>query len=244
MPEQNLPTQCHKCQNDFQGSYCPICGLPKEVERINGKYIFTEIGSVLNFDRGLLFTIRELFIRPGNSIRRYIHEDRNYLVKPLVFIVLCSLIYSLVQQFVNFEDGYVNFSDGESGTSNAIFIWVSKNYGYANILMSFFIAIWLSLFFRKSAYNIFEILILLCFMMGTGMLVFTFFGLLDSLTGLPITDKGFLIGILYISWGVATFFPGKAIPNFLKSFLSYMIGLFSFGLITILLGAFMDWIKV
>ena len=64
----------------------------------------------LNFDRGILYTVRELLLRPGKTVRQFIQEDRNRLVKPIVFIIVCSLIYSLIQQVVRFEDGYVGYS--------------------------------------------------------------------------------------------------------------------------------------
>ena len=144
---------------------------------------------------------------------------------------------------MEFEDGYVNYSFGDDSSISSMFDWVTNNYGYANILMSIFIAFWIKVFFRKHGFNFFEILILLCFVIGIGMLLFSFFGMLDSLTNLKIVDKGYLLGILYISWGIGQFFQKRKIVSFLKGFFSYMLGVFSFGLIIIVLGAALDWIN-
>lgn len=198
---------------------------------------------MLNFDKGILFTIRELLLRPGENIRTFILADRNRLVKPVVFIIVCSLVYTLLQQTLGFEDGYVGFSFDENSTTTAIFAWISQNYGYTNILMAVFIALWIRIFFRRYGYNFFEILILLCFVIGVGMLIFAFFGILDAFIDLPIIDKGFLLGVLYISWGIARFFDQRKILNYLKGFLSYMLGIVTFTFLALMLGLLIDWMR-
>lgn len=59
------------------------------------------------------------------------------------------------------------------------FCWGKNNYGYASIIMAVFIAFWIKVFFRKYQHNFFEILILLSFLMGVGMLLFSLFGLFE-----------------------------------------------------------------
>lgn len=167
-------------------------------------------------------------------------EDRERLVKPVVFIIVCSLIYTLFQQTLGFEDGYIAFSFEEGTATTSIFDWISKNYGYTNILMAVFIAMWIKIFFRRYGYNFFEILILLCFVMGVGMLIFSFFGILDTFIHLKIIDKSFLLGIVYISWGIARFFDKRKIMNYLKGFLSYMLGMVTFTFVAMLLGVLID----
>lgn len=232
---------CYVCKHDLSGPFCSNCGHPRTPKRINGKYVISEVGSVLNFDRGILFTIRELLIHPGKSIRCFIHHDRNRLMKPIVFVILCSLLYTVLQRIVQFEDGYVNYSqsDMQSATA-AIFTWVSENYGYANILMALIISAWVRLFFLKHQYNFFEILILLCYVMGIGMLLFSFFGVFHHLTNLPFSDQGYILGIIYTFWAIGQFFAPKKISSYIKATLAYLIGLVSFTLIVFIIGAIVD----
>jgi hypothetical protein len=145
-------------------------------------------------------------------------------------------MYTLFQQVFKFEDGYINYSFVENKTSKSIFEWISKNYGYANIIISIFIAFWIKILFRKQAYNFFEILILLCYIIGIGMLIFSFFGFTDSVLKFKIIDKGFLIGVGYISWGIGQCFSGNKWFNTLKGFLSYILGLTSLTMIVLALG--------
>jgi len=235
---------CKSCGAEINQNYCPNCGHPKKLNRINGKYVLSEIGSVLNFDKGILFTIRELLLRPGQSIKKFILDDRNRLVKPIAFIIISSLIYTLFQQLLHFEDGYINYSIGdEKSAMLSIFDWISNNYGYTNILMAFFIAFWIKIFFRKYNYNFFEILILLFFLMGIGMLAFAFFGILSSIADIDFLDSGgAMIVIIYISWGIGQFFDKKKIINYLKGFLSYLFGMISFTFIALAIGFLIDFL--
>jgi hypothetical protein len=234
---------CKKCKKKLSGNFCTDCGSPKELKRIDKKYVLAEIGSVLNFDKGIFYTVKELLIRPGKTVQEFILEDRNRIVKPVVFVIVCSLIYTIFQQLFHFEDGYVNYSFDENSTSTVIFEWISRNYGYSNILMAVFIGLWINIFFKKYGYTFFEILILLCFVMGTGMLLFTLFGVIDSFVDLKVVDKGFFIGILYISWAIGQFFDKKNYFNYPKAFSAYMIGILTFSFGVILIGAVIDFIK-
>lgn len=242
--KQKLKSEfCKNCGKELCDNYCSNCGSPQELKRIDRRYITDEIGSVLNFDKGIFYTIRELLIRPGKTVREFILEDRNRLVKPIVFIIVTSLIYTISQQLFHFEDGYVNYSFEKDSAVNSLFEWISQNYGYANFLMAVFIGFWIKIFFRKYNYNFFEILILLCFVMGMGMLLFAIFGVVDSLVSFKLIDKGFLIGILYIIWAIGQFFDKKKYLNYLKAFFSYFLGLLTFTFVVLFLGLAIDFIR-
>ena len=231
---------CKQCQAPIHENYCSKCGEPVELQRIDGKYVLQEIVRVLNFDKGLLYSIRELLLRPGKSIHRFIFEDRNRLVKPLVFIILTSLIYALTERAFQFEDRYMEAGGmGDSATAE-IFGWITANYGYSNILMAVFIAGWIKLFFRSYKNNIFEILILLCYVMGIGMLMYAIFGIAESLSNAPILQVGGLIGILYTSWAIGQFFDKSKKVNYIKGLVAYILGMISFFLVAMVLGLSID----
>ncbi len=234
---------CKNCETEVIQNYCPNCGTPVVLKRINGQYILKEISSVLNFDRGILYTIRELLLRPGKNIQTFVLEDRNRLVKPIIFIIITSLIYTLAQQFLHFEDGYVNAGGFEESATTNIFGWIQKNYGYANIIMAIFIAGWIKVFFRKYEYNFFEILILLCFLMGIGMLIYTVFGLIESITKIQILQIGGMVALVYTTWAIGRFFDKNKKANYLKGFLSYLLGMITFFLAAIILGMGIDLIQ-
>lgn len=237
--------RCIKCKSEFQGNYCSHCGHPKEIERIDGRYVLSEMASVLNFQKGIFFTIKELLIRPGQSIRTFISEDRNRLVKPIMFILITSLIYTLFVQIFHFEDGYINynFDDWQGSSLGVIFQWVSNHYGYSNIIMALFIVLWIQVFFKKYKHNFFEILILMCFIMGMCMLMFAFLGVLESITRIRIMDYAINLVFIYAFWAIGQFFDKTKLLNYLKALIAYFLGFVTFTLVIIGIGIFIDLIK-
>ena len=233
---------CKNCNAEINQNYCPNCGQPAKLNRINGNYIIHEIEQVLNFERGILFTIKELLIRPGENVRNFISENRNRLVKPIIFLIVTSLIYSLTSRFFHIDDKYMNFNETEQSTTGYIFKWIQDHYGYANIIMGIFIAFWIKLFFKKYNYNYFEILILLCFVMGMGMLIYSIFALFQGLTHFNSMQIAGIIGFIYSAWAIGRFFDKNKFLNYIKAFISYLLGFLTFSLTAILIGTLIDLI--
>ena len=233
---------CKNCSAEVNQNYCPNCGQPTKLKRIDGKYIMHEIKHILNFERGILFTVRELLLRPGENVRNFISENRIRLVKPIVFIIVTSLIYSLINHFFHIEDGYVKFDETKQSATGLIFQWVQDHYGYANIIMGIFIAFWTKLFFRKYNYNFFEILILLCFVMGIGMLIYSVFALFQGLIHIDLMQIASIVGIIYSAWAIGQFFDKSKFSNYVKAFFSYLLGFLTFSLTAILIGTLIDLI--
>ncbi len=234
---------CSNCNYPINGKYCSNCGRPIQLTRIDRKYIIKEIGGVLSFKKGILFTIKELLIRPGQNIKAFILEDRHRLVKPVIFVIFCSFIYTILQQLLHFEDGYINYtSDAQVSTTIVIIQWVHGNYGYANILIAVFVALWIKILFRKYDYNFFEILILIFFVFGIIMVISSLFGVMEALTDLGLFYIGGLISFIYVSWAIGQFFDGRKIFNYFKGFLSYTLGLLSATITAVLIGTLIDLI--
>ena len=146
---------CKNCQVEITSKYCPNCGQSANLKRIDGNYIIHEIEHVLHFEKGILFTIRELLIRPGENVRHFICENRNRLVKPIIFIIVTSLLYTLAIHYFHIEDGYIKFTVSGTGKSATVDIvnWIQAHYGYSNIIIGIFITFWLKIFFKKFDYN-------------------------------------------------------------------------------------------
>lgn len=212
------------------------------LDRIDSTYLWNEVRSVLNFDKGVFYTIREILLRPGLTVKHFLYRDRSQLVRPLVFIILCSLVYSLSQQTFNFEDGYVGLSFEQEPSVEAVFKWISRHYGYSNILISICMGIWLRLFFSKEGFNFYEILILLCYVVGVGMLIFAVIGIMNSLIDLKIIDKVFFLGVIYVIWAIANLFDQRRIMNYLKAVFAYFLGFMTFSFAAILVGLILKFI--
>ena len=237
---------CKNCNAEIHSKFCPDCGQPAKLKRIDGKYILHEIEHVVHFERGILYTIKELITNPGRNIRNYLSENRSRLVKPIIFIIITSLIYTLTVSVFHIEDGYVKF-EGDEGTVTAQFKitkWIQTHYGYANLIMGMFIALWIKLFFRKYEFNFFEILILLCFVMGMGMLIYSFFGFLQGVTNINLMSIAGIVGVAYCSWAIGNFYGKTQIRSYVKALSAYILGMLTFALLATALGILIDIISI
>jgi hypothetical protein len=231
---------CKNCNTEINSNFCPNCGQPASPKRIDGHYIIHEIEHVLHFERGILYTIRELVTNPGQNIRNYLSENRSRLVKPIIFIIVTSLIYTLISHFFHIEDEYVKHQGLEKSAIGKILKWIQANYGYASILTGIFIAIWLKVFFKKYGYNFFEMLIMLCFVQGISMLIFAVFALGEGFFHFNLLNIAGIIGVIYLVWAIGNFFEAKKIGNYIKALISILLGTITFYIIIFTIGITID----
>lgn len=236
----NATINCKNCNTTLGGNFCSSCGHPANMKRVDGHYLLHEVQHVLHFEKGIFYTIRELLTKPGQSVREFITDNRNRLVKPILFIIITSLIYSTINHIFHVEEQYITYSSMGSPSTDAIFSWVQGHYGYASIIMGVFIAFFVKLFFRKYDYNFFEILILLCFTMGIGMLIYALFALAYGIFKLNLMGAAGVIGICYCVWAIGQFFDGRKLGNYFKALAAYLLGIITSSITAILLGVAAD----
>ncbi len=234
---------CKNCNTEINSKFCPDCGQPASLKRIDGHYIIHEIEHVLHFERGILYTIKELLTKPGQSIRKYLSENRSRLVKPIIFIIITSLIYSIINHVFHIEEGYIKQVGLEKSAIGDIVKWMQEYYGYANIIMGVFIAFWLKIFFKKYGYNFYEILIMLCFTIGISMLFYAVFSMFQGILHIQLFQVGAMSGAVYVVWASANFFEEKKPINYLKALISLLLGALVFEIVILIIGVSIDLIN-
>lgn len=232
---------CPTCNTPIPDNFCGHCGRPAHMHRVDWHYIVHEIQHVLHFEKGILYTIGALLKAPGTSIRTFITADRSRLVKPVLFVIITSLIYSVITHLFHTEEKYIAYYGEIKSSIGAMTLWLQAHYGYANLIMSIFIAFWLKLFFRSQGYNFFEMIILLCFAMGMNMLIFAVFALFQGLTGLETMGPAGVIGFAYTTWAIGHFFDGKGIGKYAKALAAYLLGMMVFMLAIVAVGLLIDF---
>ena len=212
----------------------------KKVKRINFSYIIHEINHLLHLESGFFYTVKELAVRPGQLLRNFILNDRTRATKPLIFLIFSGTIFTLVFHFLHID--FIFFSLGDNIffdqylKKEAINDWLNGHIGYACLLIGITIAFWISIFFKKHNYNIYEIIVLLCYSMGQALLIITLFTLISYLTKIEfLPTVGIISSYLYIFWSVGQFFGEKQIINYIKSALCCVFGAVTFRIILILL---------
>ncbi|MDR0332178.1 MAG: DUF3667 domain-containing protein [Dysgonamonadaceae bacterium] len=236
-------TTCKNCKCTINKNFCPNCGQPATLRRIDKHYLIHEISEFLFANKGMIYTIKKMLINPGRSTREFIAEDRFRFVKPITFLFITSLVYSLVNYLfhITAEDFYQQSDVLEGSTITLIFDWMLIKYpGYSSIITGLFMAFWVKIFFRKSGYNFFEIFILLCFVSGIQSLFFSGVAIVQGITHWNLMQITIYISIIYLVWSIGQFFDVKKAASYIKAFFSYVLGVLALSIVITIVGTLID----
>ena len=223
---------CKNCKEPVDWDYCPKCRQPVHLKRIDHNYIIQELGDFFFANKGMVYTIKNVLIRPGESVRRFIAEDRYRFVKPITFLFLTSLVYVLVAHIfkISLEDVSPIKMDAAEDVPTTFANWLLENPRYTFTIAVLFIALWVKIFFRKAGYNFFEIFILMCFVFGITTLMDTVGVIIHALTPLNFTQTS-IVGIIFQIWAIGQFFDRKKVASYAKALLSYLLGMITLGIL-------------
>lgn len=72
------PSHCLNCHEAVSGNFCANCGQKTDTHRITFKHFFMHdlLHGVWHIERGILFTLKETFLRPGQAAMDYIGGKR------------------------------------------------------------------------------------------------------------------------------------------------------------------------
>ncbi|MFV8321931.1 DUF3667 domain-containing protein [Flavobacterium sp. LS2R12] len=231
-------TNCKNCDNQIVDEFCSKCGQPKTIKRIDFHYLIHEIEHLLHFEKGFHFTAWHLIIKPGKTIRTYLFENRNKYVKPIVYLFFASLIFTLFTSFFHIQYTYLNVGYIEplkdKVNLKTIDNWLISHIAYTNIIVGFCIAPWLVLLYRKRKYNIFEMIVLMSYVLATGLLI-----IIPIITLVKITNifsNLTIFFIVYQIWAIGQFFGEKKTVNYLNALLAFILGVLTHVAIFFIIG--------
>lgn len=203
-------------------------------KRINSSYLLHEIQHLLHLESGFLFTVQQLFIRPGELIRNFIIEDRSKVTKPIIFLIFSATLFTIIFNFLHIEFTFLSAEQISNQITNhqevtKIVEWINAHFGYASLFISLFIAIWVFIFFRKHNYNVYEIMVLLCFAIGQALLIIVTWGIIVTIFKINTNIQiGVYVGQAYIIWCIGQFFGKEKILNYFKSIVCSVLGVATF----------------
>ena len=226
---------CKYCNEPVSGNFCPNCGQPVKLKKIDRRYVIHEITDVFNVNNKMFFTVKSLLTNPGESVKHYIAENRSPFVRPVSFVFINSLIYTLVHYLFPIEIEGIIPQVEIGDIERLIFKWIQENSGYVTLLIGFFMAFGTKIFFRKSGYNLYESFMLLSFVFGVTLLFDSIFVILQKITGLNLTQVFTIVETIYITWAVGQYFDGKKAVNYIKALLSYLFGLLMILIVSVII---------
>ena len=213
----------------------------KALKRIDAHYILHEIGHIVHLERGVFSTIKKLIVQPGNTIIEFISITRTKIVKPIVFLIIITLIYSITNKLLHFQDATVE----KVIDYNAVTIidnWFTVNLGYYNICLGVFVALFLNLFYYKSKYNLFEILVLMCYIIAIDMLLAAILGIFASFIAFDFMRTYIVICLVYTIYAIANFFGKTKWYNYFIALFSFLTGMIALTFFPDVVGFMINYI--
>jgi hypothetical protein len=96
--------KCANCARAIEGpeqKFCPACGQPTPAHRIDWHFLGHELEhSVLHMDRGILYSLKELMLRPGHMMRAYLEGRRANQVKPMLLIMVMAAVVVFLSKYL------------------------------------------------------------------------------------------------------------------------------------------------
>lgn len=223
---------CKNCNHIYTGYYCSNCGQTAETNRINFHFLWHEIRhSLFHFDEGILYSGKQLFTRPGHTIREFIEGKRIKHLKPISLVIILASLYGFMYHYfhISFVETTAQ-SSTESGIDNVKFNeWMGTHYAWTTLLLIPLYTIGTSIAFRKQGYNVVEYFIMNTFKASQKLFVhIALFPLLYLFNGTPkmkiLSLIIYLIDVVFIYWTNAQFFNKMSLKkSFLLTLLSQLI---------------------
>lgn len=209
--------ECKNCSTEFEGKFCPNCGQKAKTNRITIRQVVRDLrDQLIHFDKGFLYTIRELAIRPGETLRDFLAGKRVRHVKPIRFLFWASAINILFTAYADLEsrimasleaNGGAKITEESRAVGHTIMEWVNRYPGVVALLTVPTIALFGWLFSRKKGYNYAENFTINTYLMGQLSLfaiIITSMYILAPALSLPVmTMVGvfqWLVWSLYYGW--------------------------------------------
>ncbi len=229
---------CKNCHQVFKGHYCNNCGQTAETHKINAHFLWHDIQhGLLHFDAGIPYSLKQLFTRPGHSVREFIEGKRVKHFKPLSLVAVLAAFYGFLYHYyhINLFEASKS-SDLDLSDFNE---WNATHFAWTTIATIPLYTIGTFIVFRNQGYNFFEYFVLNTFKASQRLLVQIFmFPLLVYFNGTSdiqnVVNLMYVMGTVLIFWTNIQFFNKISKTRaFFLSILSHMIFWLCFLIIVI-----------
>lgn len=147
---------CANCEHSVRAAFCEHCGQRAHVPAFTWRYVFHELpAGVFAWDRGALYTAKQLFTRPGHTIREYIAGKRISHFRPIPLLAFCAGLMGLMGYLLEAPIGAIRANGDQEGVK-LVMDWINGHYVWIELASLPFISFSTWLFFRKQGFNLVE----------------------------------------------------------------------------------------
>ena len=205
---------CLNCNNQLHEKFCSNCGQKTSTHRYSIQHFVTHdlVHEILHVDKGVLYSIKELFMRPGHIVREYIQGKRVGITNFITLIIIILTASALLVEYTHIKLSDLIGTESSKQMMQSLEKFSTK---YPKLFLlilipinSFFSFLW----FKKAKFNYSEHLVLNSYKTVATLFV----GLLFSILTIFYTDIKVLkiiyntiisgFGIFYDIWFFYQFF--------------------------------------
>lgn len=224
--------RCKNCDHPLTGKFCSNCGQKADTRSLNWRWLRHEVQhSVFHVDRGILFTLKQLFTRPGHTINEYLEGKRKRYFPPISMILIPAAVYSLLMYFFMPDVSGMIASEQSRKVMETTMRMIKEKYALFELalLPLFSFSSWLLL--RRYGHNYVEHVVINAFLAGQR-IVLNVLVLPSNLLGLAasmvIGSVVYLVYLIYWVFGFAQLYEKRggaapAIRAMLAFLLAYII---------------------
>ena len=217
----------------------------REVKRITIKQSFTDFLDAFNVERGMIYTIKMLFLKPGYLIRSYLAEGRYKIMNAFRLLLITTAISLFIIYFFGFEEFLKeleqDYSQGSEDLNAANGMIQQVFIDWYNLLLWIAIPIYALFTFllnKRDGYNFAEHIVLNAFYISAvnllSILIFPFGKLVGMNVVLYLSFSTSLLFFIYI---LSRFLERKNVGFIIKNLVGYILANIIYAvLISLLLG--------
>lgn len=112
---------CLNCGAPLTGRFCAACGQRRAAPLDAPRVLRDGLGQLLDVDNPWWTTLRELTLRPGPTIKRYVAGERKRFVNPIVYLLTAATLFLLVIEALGVDIGGVQ-AVSAAGAQNFAFL--------------------------------------------------------------------------------------------------------------------------
>lgn len=243
---------CKNCGTSIQGLYCHHCGQATSTRRLGFDDLWHDFQhGLFHVDKGILYTVKQLFSRPGHSIREYLQGKRVKHFRPFSLVIILSGVFGFLYHYFDVDV----FRAAENASLNAeasrlqnLNKWVGTHFALLSILSIPIYAASSFLAFHKYGFNYTEHLVLNAFTASQRLIlrILTFpifLRLSESQHAVILTDVYTFLDFCLWLWTFTQFFDSlKVWQTLIRSIWAYLLYVaFLFGTILLIDRIYVLW---
>lgn len=201
------------------------------IKRITLAGVFADVISGFNIERGLIFTIKLLFSRPGYLLRYYFYEGRYRVFNNFRLLILTTAASVLAMYTIAPEDFLLAFGEGYNSVDGSSQVdmkayedWIMDWYNLILWTAIPIYALFSYLFNRKAGFNYAEHMVMQSFHISALNIISLVFVIITALTSQEwMILILLLVAVAYYFWMLINWFEKRSFGFILKNLMGYVL---------------------